>query len=303
MDKINKNFKSGFVGLIGAPNVGKSTLLNRMLGEKVSITSSKPQTTRNRILGVVHRDNSQLVVLDTPGIHKAKGALNRHMVEVAMTCIGDVDVIIFVIDANRPDLASEQLVLKSLKKRKRPVILVVNKTDLVKKNSLLPILDKWRAAHDFAAMVPVSAKHGTQVDELLSVTEGLLPQGPRYFSEDSLTDMPERFVAAEMIREKLFRMTSQEIPYSVAVTIDSFTEQQAPPLIKISAVIHVERDSQKGIIIGKKGAMLKNIGTQARMEIQRMAGVKVFLKLFVRVEKNWSTDTMALRRLGYNLNP
>lgn len=299
MSSENKQFKSGFAGLIGAPNVGKSTLLNHMLGEKVSIVSSKPQTTRNRILGVYHGDNFQLVLMDTPGIHRAKSALNLHMVDVAMDAIGDVDVILFVIDASKPDQLSEKIVLKSLQRRERPVLLVINKIDLINKEELLPLIDKWKEAHEFSAIVPISAKEGIQVDELLREIRGLLPPGPPYFPEDSLTDMPERFVAAEMIREKVFGLTSQEIPYSTAVTIDSFKEQEAPPMVKISAVIHVERDSQKGIVIGKKGAMLKRIGTQAREEIERMVGVKVFLKLFVRVEKNWSTDTKAMRRLGY----
>lgn len=294
-----ENFKSGFIGMIGAPNVGKSTLLNQMLGEKVSITSSKPQTTRNRILGVVHRENAQLVMLDTPGIHSAKSPLNKHMVDVAMQCMGDVDLIMFVVDASKPDPNSERLALKGLAKQKMPVILVLNKIDLIKKETLLPLIAKWEPLADFKAIVPVSAETGEQVEELMAILEAQLPQGPPFFPEDSLTDMPERFVAAEMIREKVFRMTSQEIPYSVAVTLDSFTEQEQPPMVKISAVIHVERDSQKGIIIGKQGAMLKKIGTSARQEIERMVGVKVFLKLFVRVEKNWSTDAKAMRRLGY----
>ncbi|WP_028314533.1 GTPase Era [Desulfatibacillum aliphaticivorans] len=294
-----ENFKSGFIGMIGAPNVGKSTLLNQMLGEKVSITSSKPQTTRNRILGVVHREKAQLVMLDTPGIHSAKSPLNKHMVDVAMQCMGDVDLIMFVVDASKPDPNSERLALKGLAKQKMPVILVLNKIDLIKKETLLPLIAKWEPLADFKAIVPVSAETGEQVEELIAILEEQLPQGPPFFPEDSLTDMPERFVAAEMIREKVFRMTSQEIPYSVAVTLDSFTEQEKPPMVKISAVIHVERDSQKGIIIGKQGAMLKKIGTSARQEIERMVGVKVFLKLFVRVEKNWSTDTKAMRRLGY----
>ena len=279
------NFKSGFIGLIGAPNVGKSTLLNQMLGEKVSITSAKPQTTRNRILGVVHQENAQLVMLDTPGIHSAHSPLNKHMVDVAMQCMGDVDLLMFVVDASKPDPKSEQLVIKALAKQKMPVILALNKIDLIKKENLLPLMAKWATVGDFKAVVPVSAKTGEQVDKLVFVLKEDLPLGPPFFPEDSLTDMPERFVAAEMIREKVFRMTSQEIPYSVAVTLDSFTEQEEPPMVKISAVIHVERDSQKGIIIGKQGAMLKKIGTSARKEIERMVGVKVFLKLFVRVEK------------------
>ncbi len=299
-DPGEKAFRSGFAALLGSPNVGKSTLLNRMIGEKISITSPRPQTTRNRILGVVHKEDAQIIVLDTPGIHHAKSALNRHIVQVAVQSAGDVDVILFVLDASRPDPDSEALVLAALKAQKVPVILVINKIDLIKKEAILPMLDTWRKTHVFSECIPLSAKLGDQVDILENAIAHILPKGPRYFPEDHITDVPERFLAAEMIREKVFRLTSQEIPYSTAVTIESFKEEDNPPLVRIHAAIHVERDSQKGIIIGKKGAQLKKIGTQARQEIERMLAVQVFLKLFVRVEKNWSTDTKAMRRLGYD---
>ncbi len=293
-------FRSGFAAIVGAPNVGKSTLLNKMLGEKVSITSHKPQTTRNRVQGVVHRPGSQMVMLDTPGIHPAKGSLNRYMVEVADATLADVDLILFVVDASKPSPESEALVVEKLKSRVKPVVLAVNKIDIVEKEALLPILDSWSKAHDFHALVPVSARTGLQVDALLNRMEELLPEGPPYFPEDALTDMTERFLAAELVREKVFRLIEQEVPYAVAVTVESFEEpEKAGRPVRVSAVIHVEKDSQKGIIIGKAGAMLKKIGTQARKDLERMLGARVFLELFVRVEKNWTTDPKALRRLGY----
>ncbi|RLC26349.1 MAG: GTPase Era [Deltaproteobacteria bacterium] len=302
MKKTNNrpaDFKSGFVTIAGAPNVGKSTLLNRMIGEKISITSKKPQTTRNRIIGIVHRPFSQIVFVDTPGVHRAKGALNVRIVDVALSALADVDLILVVLDVTNPDPESEKILIKRLGKQKRPVILVLNKIDLIKKPELLIIIDKWVKAYPFEAVIPVSAKHGTQVEELVKAMERILPNGLPFFPEDAVTDMPERFIAAEMVREKVFRLTGEEVPYSIAVTIDSFYEDAKGPLVKIYATIHVERDSQKGIIIGKGGSKLKKIGEEARMEIQRMVGSKVFLKLFVRVQKNWSKDTKALRRFGY----
>lgn len=302
MQNINErfgDFKSGFVAIAGAPNAGKSTLLNRILGEKISITSKKPQTTRNRILGVLHRPSSQLVFIDTPGLHKAKDPLNIRIVDVALSALGDVDMILIVVDVANPDPNSEDFIVKKLKKQKRPVILALNKIDLVEKTSLLNIIDKWDKAYSFESIIPISAKHGAQVEELVEAMEALLPKGPPFFPEETITDLPERFIAAEMIREKVFRLTGQEIPYSTAVTVDSFSEEKKGNLVKIHATIHVERDSQKGIIIGKKGSKLKKIGEEARKEIERMVGVKVFLKLFVRVQKNWSKDTKALRRFGY----
>ncbi len=300
MQTINErfpNFKSGFVAIAGAPNVGKSTLLNRMLGEKISITSRKPQTTRNRILGVIHRPSTQLVFLDTPGIHQPKNTLHTRIVDVALSSMGGADLILFMIDVTNPDPESEALMLKKLEKQKRPVILGLNKIDLIRKPLILKHMDKWRDAYKFEVMVPISAKHGHQVDALITEMEKMLPNGPPYFPEDAMTDMPERFISAEMIREKVFRFTGQEIPYATAVTVDDFSEERK--LVRIHATIHVERDSQKGIIIGKRGAQLKQIGEEARRDIERMVGTQVFLKLFVRVQKNWSRDTRALRKFGY----
>jgi len=303
MTDINQTadgFKSGFAAIIGAPNVGKSTLLNTLIGEKVSITSSKPQTTRNRIAGVCHQPGFQIVFLDTPGIHRRKKALNAKMVEVAMSAISDVDFVLLVIDAANAEPASEQLIVNRLKdNRHPPVICALNKIDLVKKPKLLDLIDKWSNIVAFEAIVPVSATQGIQVPDLLTAMQALLPEGPPYFPEDMITDMPERFIAAEMIREKVFELTAQEIPFSTAVTIEAFEELPRKNLMRIHAAIHIERKSQKGIIIGKQGSMLRQIGEAARIEIERMTGTRVFLQLFVRVEKNWSTDGRALRKLGY----
>ncbi|MCU0555903.1 MAG: GTPase Era [Desulfobacterales bacterium] len=291
--------RSGFVGIAGPPNVGKSTLLNRILGEKISITSSKPQTTRNRILGIAHRPEAQIIFVDTPGVHGARKALNIRMVASALAALDDMDVVLLVLDAAAPDPASENLLVKKLGQLRRPLILALNKTDLVAKPALLALIARWSQAVTFEALVPVSAQTGDQLPALLQALEACLPLGPPLFPADAITDMPERFIAAEMIREKVFRFTGQEIPYSTAVTIERFAEETRPALVKIFATIHVERDSQKGVVIGKGGAKLKQIGVAARSEIERMIGAQVYLKLLVRVEKNWSQDSRALRKFGY----
>ncbi len=299
MENKKANFKAGFVAIVGPPNAGKSTLLNRMLGEKISITSKKPQTTRNRILGILHRPGAQLVFMDTPGIHAASRPLNVRIVDQAIGAIGDCDLVLFMVDVSTPMQEAETLLLKKIKTVSTPVVLALNKTDLVPKETVLLQLDKWRNEHDFADMVPVSAAKGNQVDRLVEIMESFLPENPPFFPEDALTDLPERFLAAEMIREKVFRLTGEEIPYAAAVTIDTFSEKNRDKLVTIHATIHVERDSQKGIVIGKKGAKLKEIGVAARKDLQRMLGAKVFLKLFVRVQKNWSRDTKTLEKFGY----
>ena len=296
MNNSTTDFKSGFISIIGAPNVGKSTLLNKILGEKISITSDKPQTTRNRILGILHRPSAQFVFMDTPGVHKARNVLNTRIVDVALSAMSGTDMILIVADVTNPDPASETIILERLKKQNKPVILALNKTDLVSKPSILPMIELWAAAYPFETIVPISAEKGDQIKELSDEMEARLPAGPPYYPEDAITDMPERDIAAEMVREKIFRFTGQEIPYATAVTIDSFSEETR--IVKIHATIHVERDSQKGIIIGKGGTMLKKIGEEARREIERMVGAKVFLKLFVRVQKNWSKDTKALSKFG-----
>lgn len=294
-----KDFKSGFVAIVGPPNVGKSTLLNRMLGQKISITSKKPQTTRNRIVGILDRPRTQMVFLDTPGVHRAGKALNLRIVDVALAALADVDLILVMTDASAPDADAEQLLIEKLASRQTPAVLALNKIDRMEKAQLLSCIDLWSRRHAFQAVVPVSALHGTQVEELIQAMEAVLPPGPPLYPTGSLTDMPERFIAGEMIREKAFRLTGEEIPYSVAVTVEMFKEEKGGRLIRIHATLHVERNSQKGIIIGKNGRKLKEIGQAARKEIERMVGTQVFLKLFVRVQKNWSSDTKALRRFGY----
>jgi len=290
---------SGFIAIIGAPNVGKSTLLNQLLGQKIAITSEKPQTTRHRILGVVHQPEAQLIFLDTPGIHRARGTLNVRMVEVAMKVMGDVDLVVFLTDATYPDNPSDGIILKYLRKRDLPVILTINKVDLMEKGRLLPQIEQWQNAYPFRAIVPISALERIQLDELVAEMVAVLPEGPRYYPEETVTDQTERFIAAEIIREKVFRLTGEEIPYAVAVTVESFKKRPDKNMVDIHAAIHVERNSQKGIIIGKAGRMLKRIGEQAREDIERMVGRKVFLKLWVRVQKNWTRDERAIRRFGY----
>ena len=265
-----------------------------MLGEKISITSQKPQTTRNRILGVVHRPDVQIVFIDTPGIFKAKDTLNLRIVDTALSAIGDADMILFVLDAAHPDPTSEYFLVKRLQKQKRPVVLAPNKIDLIQKTDLLALIEKWSSKYRFDVIVPISATEGTQIDSLIAAMIKFLPAGPPYFPEDALTDLPERFLA-----ESVFRLTGEEIPYATAVTVDSFKEEKNGRLIKIEATIHLERDSQKGIIIGKEGSKLKRIGTESRKKIELMLDTKVFLKLFVRVQKNWRKDTRALRKFGY----
>ncbi len=295
----NRAFRSGFVAILGAPNAGKSTLLNRLLGQKISITSKKPQTTRNRILGVVHRTGSQMVFLDTPGIHRARNPLNARIVEAALSTLSEVDLVLLVVDAKSPDEASERLLLDKLSQQRLPVLLALNKIDQVQRPALLSQIERWSGLIPFAAVVPISAKNGEQVDRLMDAMEATLPAGAPFFPPESLTDLPARFIAAEMVREKAIRLTGQEIPHAVAVTIDSFKEEKKGALIRIHATIHVERESQKGIVIGRQGAKLKQIGEAARQEIEEMLGTKVFLKLFVRVQKNWTRDTKALRKFGY----
>lgn len=293
-------FKSGYVTIAGPPNAGKSTLLNRILGEKISIVSSKPQTTRNRILGVCHRPGAQIIFYDTPGIFIAKDPLNTKIVDTACSAIGDADVLLAVVGASQPDPAAEALLAEKIRSQQLPVIMALNKIDLVaEKETLLQVIARWSARQAFAAIVPVSALDGTQIEELVGAIVKALPDGPRYFPEDTLTDATERFIAAELIREKIFRLTGEEIPYASAVTVEAFKPSADEKRISIDATIHLERGSQKGIIIGKGGAMLKRIGSEARRDIARLTGRTVFLKLFVRVQKNWRRDAKTVERFGY----
>ena len=294
-----KSFKSGYVAIAGPPNAGKSTVLNRMLGEKISITSRKPQTTRNRILGVLHRPGIQIVFFDTPGIFEAKSKLNIRIVETALSAVGDADLILLVIDVSQPEKRAERFLVKRLKGQSKPVLLALNKIDRIDKSRVLESIDIWSKSYRFEEIIPISAKEGIQIDELIEAMAKILPPGPPYFPEDTLTDATERFIAAELIREQIFRLTGEEIPYATAVTIDSFKDKKGGRLIHIEATVHLERDSQKGIVIGKKGGKLKQIGAQSRQQIEQMLGCKVYLKLFVRIQKNWRKDAKAIRRFGY----
>jgi GTP-binding protein Era len=292
-------FKSGFISIIGRPNVGKSTLLNLLLGEKIAIVSDKPQTTRNRILGIKNHPAGQIIFLDTPGIHRAQSRLNRSMVKVALATYSEVDGVCFMIEADRSDNDENDFILETLTKVEKPVFLVINKIDLVPKGDLLPIMERYSRLRSFEQIIPISALLGdgveTFVDELLKI----LPEGPRLFPEDMITDLPERFLVAELIREKVFQLTQEEIPYATAVVVEDFKEREEKNLIVIRATIQVERESQKGILIGKRGQMLKEIGRLAREEIEALLGARVFLELWVKEEKSWREDPQALRRLGY----
>jgi GTP-binding protein Era len=294
----DKPFRSGFVSIIGRPNVGKSTLLNCILGEKIVITSDKPQTTRNRIKGIHNIPGAQIVFIDTPGIHRATSLLNKFMVEEALASIRDVDVILILMEANSSDGSRGAQILEILAEVTTPVILVLNKIDLAAKGALLESIAAYDALYPFKEIIPVCALSGDGVEHLVNCVAGYLPEGPLYFPDDILTDLPERFIVAEIIREKIFRLTRDEVPYSTAVEVENFKERQ-DGLISIGAVINVERDSQKGIIIGKKGAMLKKIGIEARLEIEQFLATRIFLELFVRVHRDWSEDPRALKDMGY----
>ena len=292
-------FKSGFIGIIGRPNVGKSTLLNMIIGEEIAIATHKPQTTRNRIMGIKNREDGQLIFLDTPGIHKPVSLLNRHMVDAALNAFGDSELLLMVVEANAGRRDDDQLVLHSLRDVKIPVILVVNKIDLVEKTTLLPLFDRFSTLFPFAAIIPLSALSGAGINILLDEVWKLLPEGPQYFPEDMMTDRSERFIAAEIIREKAILFTRQEIPYAMAVVVDSFKEIKRSNLLRIQVSLMVEKDSQKGILIGRKGTMLKRIGTEARLSLEKFFASRVYLELFVKVRKDWTNDDRALKELGY----
>jgi GTPase len=292
-------FLSGFIALVGPPNVGKSTLLNRILGRKVAIVTPKPQTTRNRILGVLHGDGFQMVFVDTPGIHKTTTLLHRSMVSSAQAAFREVDILAVMIERPRPDPPELPMILSRLKQSKKPSLLIINKIDKGPKQNLLPIVDDLRKRHPFKSIVPVSALWGEGVDRLLEQLKTMLRQGPAFFALDTNTDQSEPFLVSEIIREKIYLRTRQELPYSAAVIVSHIKEVSGKDLLTISARIHVETESQKGILIGRGGNMIKTIGQDARKELENFFGFHVYLELKVRVDKNWSSDPKALRKLGY----
>jgi GTP-binding protein Era len=292
-------FKSGFIGIIGRPNVGKSTLLNTIIGEKIAITTHKPQTTRNRIMGIKNIENGQLIFLDTPGIHKATTPLNQFMVITATDTFRNADILLLLAEATSGVHSNDRLIIDSLSNIKLPVILLINKIDLIRKKDILPVIDQFQHLFSFSEIIPISALTGDGFPVLIEQILKMLPEGPRYFPEDMMTDRTERFIAAEIIREKIILLTHQEIPYTTAVVVDSFKEDEEKNLIRIQAAINVSKDSQKGILIGKKGAMLKKIGTQARLDMEKFFAARIFLELFVRVRKDWTHDERLLKEFGY----
>jgi GTP-binding protein Era len=293
------SFKCGFISILGRPNVGKSTLFNRILGEKIAIVTEKPQTTRNRILGIKHVEGGQMIFLDTPGLHKGRSALNQRMVQTAIASSREADVLLFVIEATSPLVEEDRQMIESLKGNQGVPFLIINKIDCVRKETLLPIIDQYQKLRPFQAIFPISAITGEGIEILLEKIMEALPESPPYYPEDMITDQTERFLISEVIREKVIEQTFQEIPYTTAVTIESFKEHPEKNLVVIQATIHVERISQKKILIGKGGQKLRQIGGMARKTMEAFLEKKVFLELWVDVEKNWTQDPPALNRLGY----
>jgi len=297
------DFKSGFVTIVGRPNVGKSTLLNRLAGEKVAIVSSKPQTTRNTIKAVVTSDGFQIVLIDTPGIHRPKNRLGDYMVSAAQATLNEVDAVLFVVEALDPQPRDGDLrIAEQLKKLSTPVFLIINKIDAVKKERILSVISNYSALADFKSVIPVSALENDGVDEITAEIIKFLPEGPKYFPEDMLTDQPEKDIAAELIREKILCLVSDEVPHGVGVEVLSFKERDDGGLIRIRANIYCDKDTHKGILIGKEGRMLKKIGTLSREEIEKLLGSKVYLELWVKVKPDWRNSPSMLKTLGYTNN-
>ncbi|PEB99618.1 MULTISPECIES: GTPase Era [Bacillus] len=293
-----KGYKSGFVSIIGRPNVGKSTFLNRIIGQKIAIMSDKPQTTRNKIQGVYTENDAQVIFIDTPGIHKPKHKLGDFMVKMAQTTLKEVDIILFMVNAVEGFGRGEEFIIEKLKETKQPVFLVINKIDQLHPEQLLELIDQYRKLHEFAEIVPISALDGNNVDALIGTIKKYLPEGPQYYPDNQVTDHPERFIIAELIREKVLHLTREEVPHSVAVVIDAIQKREGGA-VYINATIVVERASQKGIIIGKQGKMLKEVGKRARFDIEALLGSKVFLEVWVKVQKDWRNKMSQLRDLGF----
>ena len=292
-------FKSGFISIVGKPNVGKSTLINKVMGEKIAIVSSKPQTTRTKITGVYTDEEAQLVFVDTPGMHNARNKLGEFMNREVKTASSDVDVILYLIDITAKDKDTNTELIQSLPVGGATVFLVINKIDLATKDEILPAIAQLKELYDFAEIIPISAQKGTGVQELIDEIKKYMPEGPKYFPDDTLTDQPERIIAAEIIREKLFRLLNDEIPFGTAVELEKMSYDESRDITEISAFIYCEKASHKGMIIGKGGAMLKRIGSEARRDIEKMLDGKVFLKMWVKVEDDWRNKNSAIKNLGY----
>ncbi len=294
---MQESFRSGYVSIIGRPNVGKSTLLNALLGQKISIVAARPQTTRNRIIGIKNLPEAQIIFIDTPGIHKPQNLLGEAMVRTAREVLEEIDVVLFVAEAGR-QAEKDRIIIESLARVAKPVFLIINKIDEVKKQDILPMMDRYSELFHFSEIIPVSALKGDGIGIVLQKILEHLPAGPKYYPDDIVTDQIERFMAAEIIREKIMEKTGEEVPYSVAVDIDSWTERP-DGVVAIAGNIYVEREGQKGIIIGAKGRMLKEVGTLARIDIERLLGTRVFLQLWVKVKRGWRDDKKILHDLGY----
>lgn len=288
--------RAGFIAIVGRPNVGKSTLLNRLVGQKVAIVTAKSQTTRNRILAIANTNSAQMIFFDTPGIHKPKHEMNRRMVELAVASLERVDIALLVVDLTQPFGSGDEYVLERIRQAGVKVVLAINKIDRVRKTEILPAIDEYRRRYEFVDIVPISALEGDNLDALVSVLEEHLPEGEPLYPADTLTDLPERFFVAEIVREKLLELTRQEVPYATAVLVDSWEEREG--LTRIQATILVERDSQKGILVGKGGSMLKAIGTAARTDVEAFLGTRVFLGLYVKVRSDWRENDRMLSQLG-----
>ena len=297
---MSKKFVSGFVSIIGRPNVGKSTLMNHLIGEKISIISSKPQTTRNKILSILTGESHQVVFMDTPGIHKPKSKLGEYMIKSVETSLNEIDVLLYLVEPYEKIKSSDMEIINMLAKVKTPVFLVINKIDTVEKSEVLKIIDSYKEKYDFKEILPISAVKGENTDELMATIIKYLPEGPKYFPEDMVTDQPERQIVSEIIREKALQLLQDEIPHGIAVEIMSMKPREGKDLIDVEATIYCEKDSHKGIVIGKKGAMLKKIGSNARIDVERLLGSPIYLQLWVKVKKDWRDSDFLLKNFGYN---
>ncbi|MEN1970681.1 GTPase Era [Lentibacillus sp. N15] len=295
---MENNFKSGFIAIIGRPNVGKSTFMNRVIGQKIAIMSDKAQTTRNKIQGVLTEEDAQIVFIDTPGIHKPKHRLGDFMVQIAENTLNEVDAVLFMINAKEGYGRGDQYILDRLQQVKKPVFLIINKMDLIPKEDLFPLIDLYRGKYEFEEIIPISALEGNNVAHLLGVIKTHLPAGPQYYPTDQVTDHPERFIIGELIREKVLQLTREEIPHSIAVVIENIEKRESNAIF-IQATVITERKSQKGILIGKQGKMLKEIGKRARADIEALLGTRVYLELWIKVQDNWRNRQSQLRDLGF----
>lgn len=298
---METQFKSGFISIIGRPNVGKSTFVNRVVGEKIAIISDKPQTTRHKIQGIYTNEQSQMIFIDTPGIHKPKHQLGNFMVKLAESTLSEVDIILFMVNAEEGYGKGDQFIIDRLSKTNRPVFLIINKVDLIHPDDLFLLIDQYKDLYDFKEIFPISAREGNNVNQLLKKLQTLLPEGPKYYESNQVTDHPEQFIMAELIREKVLHLTREEIPHSITVVIENI-EKRKSNAVFIQATIVTERSTQKGILIGKQGKMLKEIGKQARQDIENMLGSKVFLELWVKVQKDWRNNQRQLNQYGFGKN-